>query len=43
MERMQLALAEMSITAEEEALQMVARAAEGAMRDAFSILVIEQY
>lgn len=37
-ERMQLALAEMSITAEEEALQMVARAAEGAMRDAFSIL-----
>jgi len=37
-ERMQLALSEMGMTAEEEALQMVARAAEGAMRDAFSIL-----
>ncbi|MBR4067328.1 MAG: DNA polymerase III subunit gamma/tau [Clostridia bacterium] len=37
-ERMHLALSEMGITAEEEALQMVARAAEGAMRDAFSIL-----
>jgi len=37
-ERMRLALSEMNITAEDEALQMVARAAEGAMRDAFSIL-----
>ncbi len=37
-ERLQLALLPLSITAEEEALQMVARAAEGAMRDAFSIL-----
>lgn len=37
-ERMKLALSEISIAAEEEALQMVARAAEGAMRDAFSIL-----
>lgn len=37
-ERMRLALSEISIAAEEEALQMVARAAEGAMRDAFSIL-----
>ncbi len=37
-ERMHLALSEMNMTAEEEALQMVARAAEGAMRDAFSIL-----
>ena len=37
-ERMRLALDEMNYTAEEEALQMVARAAEGAMRDAFSIL-----
>ena len=37
-ERMQLALSEMGMAAEEEALQMVARAAEGAMRDAFSIL-----
>lgn len=37
-ERMGLALSEISIAAEEEALQMVARAAEGAMRDAFSIL-----
>ena len=37
-ERMKLALEKLAITAEEEALQMVARAAEGAMRDAFSIL-----
>ena len=37
-ERMRLALDEMNMTAEDEALQMVARAAEGAMRDAFSIL-----
>lgn len=37
-ERMKLALSKLSITAEEDALQMVARAAEGAMRDAFSIL-----
>jgi len=37
-ERMQLALEGMDIAAELEALQMVARAAEGAMRDAFSIL-----
>lgn len=37
-ERMRLALADLGLTAEEEALQMVARAAEGAMRDAFSIL-----
>ena len=37
-ERMRLALSEMNMTAEDEALQMVARAAEGAMRDAFSIL-----
>ena len=37
-ERMREALAEMNITAEDEALRMVARAAEGAMRDAFSIL-----
>lgn len=37
-ERMQLALEGMDIAAEPEALQMVARAAEGAMRDAFSIL-----
>ncbi len=37
-ERMKLALAKLSVTADEEALQMVARAAEGAMRDAFSIL-----
>ena len=37
-ERMRLALDEMNFSAEEEALQMVARAAEGAMRDAFSIL-----
>lgn len=37
-ERMREALAEMNVTAEDEALGMVARAAEGAMRDAFSIL-----
>ncbi len=37
-ERMREALAEMSMSAEDEALGMVARAAEGAMRDAFSIL-----
>ncbi len=37
-ERMQEALAEMNITAEGEALRIVARSAEGAMRDAFSIL-----
>ncbi len=37
-ERMREALADMSIEAEDEALRMVARAAEGAMRDAFSIL-----
>ena len=37
-ERMKLALEQLAITADEEALQMVARAAEGAMRDAFSIL-----
>ncbi|MBE5778576.1 MAG: DNA polymerase III subunit gamma/tau [Clostridiales bacterium] len=37
-ERMKEALAEMNLSAEEEALQIVARAAEGAMRDAFSIL-----
>ncbi|MEA5014138.1 MAG: DNA polymerase III subunit gamma/tau [Candidatus Limiplasma sp.] len=37
-ERMKLALDKLGITAQEEALQMVARAAEGAMRDAFSIL-----
>lgn len=37
-ERMDEALREMKVTAEEEALHMVARAAEGAMRDAFSIL-----
>lgn len=37
-ERMREALAEMNITAEDEALHIVARAAEGAMRDAFSIL-----
>ncbi len=36
--RLQLALSEIAVDAEEEALQMVARAAEGAMRDAFSIL-----
>ncbi len=37
-ERMTLALQKLNIIAEPEALQMVARAAEGAMRDAFSIL-----
>lgn len=37
-ERMRLALDKLGISAQEEALQMVARAAEGAMRDAFSIL-----
>ena len=37
-ERMREALADMNIEAEDEALRMVARAAEGAMRDAFSIL-----
>ncbi len=36
--RMEEALAGLNLTAEPEALQMVARAAEGAMRDAFSIL-----
>jgi len=36
--RMREALAEMGVSAEDEALRMVARAAEGAMRDAFSIL-----
>lgn len=37
-ERMRLALDDMRMEAEDEALRMVARAAEGAMRDAFSIL-----
>ena len=37
-ERMELALAKLEIAAEPEALQIVASAAEGAMRDAFSIL-----
>ncbi len=37
-ERMREALSDLGITAEDEALRMVARAAEGAMRDAFSIL-----
>ncbi len=37
-QRMREALADLGISAEDEALQMVARAAEGAMRDAFSIL-----
>lgn len=36
--RMREALDELGVEAEEEALRMVARAAEGAMRDAFSIL-----
>lgn len=36
--RMREALAELGMEAEDEALRMVARAAEGAMRDAFSIL-----
>ncbi len=37
-DRMREALEDMNIQAEDEALRMVARAAEGAMRDAFSIL-----
>ena len=37
-QRMREALADMGLRAEDEALAMVARAAEGAMRDAFSIL-----
>ena len=37
-ERMELALAQLSITADGEALRRIAMAAEGAMRDAFSIL-----
>ena len=37
-ERMREALDELGVEAEDEALRMVARAAEGAMRDAFSIL-----
>lgn len=37
-ERMREALDDMNVTAEDEALRIVARAAEGAMRDAFSIL-----
>jgi len=37
-DRMREALSDLNITAEDEALRMVARAAEGAMRDAFSIL-----
>jgi len=37
-ERMREALSDLGMTAEDEALRMVARAAEGAMRDAFSIL-----
>jgi len=37
-DRMREALSDLGITAEDEALRMVARAAEGAMRDAFSIL-----
>ena len=37
-QRMELALAKLDIAADAEALQMIARAAEGAMRDAFSIL-----
>ncbi len=36
--RMEEALAQQGLSAQPEALQMVARAAEGAMRDAFSIL-----
>ena len=36
--RMREALADMGMEAEDEALQLVARSAEGAMRDAFSIL-----
>jgi DNA polymerase III subunit gamma/tau len=37
-QRMQLALDRLKIKADDEALQMIARAAEGAMRDAWSIL-----
>ncbi|MCL1854624.1 MAG: DNA polymerase III subunit gamma/tau [Clostridia bacterium] len=37
-ERMKLALDQLGVTAEDEALLLVARSAEGAMRDAFSIL-----
>ena len=37
-ERMREALSDLGMEAEDEALRMVARAAEGAMRDAFSIL-----
>ena len=37
-DRMKEALNDLGISAEDEALRMVARAAEGAMRDAFSIL-----
>lgn len=37
-ERMREALSDLGLAAEDEALRMVARAAEGAMRDAFSIL-----
>ena len=37
-QRMQLALDRLEIKADKEALQMIARAAEGAMRDAWSIL-----
>ncbi len=37
-ERMEQALKQLGVTAEPEALRMVARAAEGALRDAFSIL-----
>ncbi len=37
-ERLQLVLQELSLTADEEALGIVASAAEGAMRDAYSIL-----
>ena len=37
-DRMKEALTDLGISAEDEALRMVARAAEGAMRDAFSIL-----
>lgn len=37
-ERMRLALSEFTMAADEDALQAIARAAEGALRDAFSIL-----
>ncbi len=37
-DRMREALDKLGLSAEDEALQMIARAAEGAMRDAFSIL-----